>query len=64
MVLPATPRHELSPSVAIEDHATEFYLVIEAAGADVTLALEDEAAVAMAQFILKRRGFAASGGKE
>lgn len=54
---------KLSASLTVEDHGTEFYLVSEGDGHDLTLSLEAPVAERLARFILSRRGFAVSGGK-
>lgn len=54
---------KLSPSLSIEDHGTEFYLVSEGDGHDLTLSLEAPVAERLARFILSRRGLVASGGR-
>lgn len=55
---------ELAPGLVVEDHGSEFYIVSEGEGHDLTLALEAPVAERLARFILARRGGAASGGKE
>lgn len=54
---------QLSASLTFEDHGTEFYLISEGDGHDLTLSLEAPVAERLARFILSRRGFAVSGGK-
>lgn len=63
MVTP-TSTEELEPGLRIEDHGSEFYLVSEGEGHDLTLALEAPVAERLARFILARRGGAASGHRE
>lgn len=56
------PRTEqLSRHLSIEDHGSEFYLVSEGDGYDLTLSLDAPVAERLARFILARRGGAASG---
>lgn len=54
---------KLAEGLSVEDHGTEFYLVSEGDGHDLTLSLEAPVAERLARFILSRRGEAASGGK-
>lgn len=59
------PEHEsgveIAPRLRVEDHGSEFYLVSEGDGHDLTLALEAPVAERLARFILARRGRTASG---
>lgn len=49
---PAPPSEvELRPGLTLEDHGTEFYLISEGDGHDLTLSLEVDIARAIAQFI-------------
>lgn len=57
-------RIELGTGFSIEDHGSEFYLISEGEGHDLTLSLEAPVAERLARFILSRRGAAALGGKE
>jgi hypothetical protein len=54
----------LADGLAVEDHATEFFLVFRGDGHDVTISLDAPVAEALARFILQRRGSAASGSRE
>jgi len=62
--MPVRPdsRISLTRGLAVEDHGSEFYLISEGDGHDLTLALEAPVAERLARFILARRGGAASGG--
>lgn len=51
---------EIAPGLRIEDHGSEFYIISEGEGHDLTLALEAPVAERLARFILARRGGAAS----
>jgi len=55
---------QLAPGLMAEDHGTEFYIISEGEGHDLTLSLEAPVAERLARFILSRRGLAASGGKQ
>lgn len=57
----STSQEELAPGLTIEDHGSEFYIISEGDGHDLTLALEAPVAERLARFILARRGGAASG---
>ena len=60
----ATSTKLLTDSLTVEDHGTEFYLVVGGDGHDLTLSLDAPVAERLARFILSRRGLAAPGGKE
>lgn len=51
---------ELAEGLQIEDHGSEFYLVSEGVGHDITISLDVPVAERLARFILSRRGAAAS----
>ena len=55
---------ELTPGLRVEDHGSEFYLISEGVGHDITISLEAPVAEHLARFILSRRGASALGGKE
>lgn len=55
---------QLTESLSVEDHRTEFYVVSRGDGHDLTLSLDAPVAERLARFILSRRGHAAPGGKE
>lgn len=55
---------ELTKGLHVEDHGSEFYLISEGEGHDITISLEAPVAERLARFILSRRGGAALGGKE
>lgn len=59
----ATPTEALAPGLTVEDHGSEFYIISQGDGHDLTFALEAPVAERLARFILARRGMAASGGK-
>lgn len=61
---PQPHARQLSDTLRVEDHGSEFYLVSEGEGHDITLSLEAPVAERLAKFILSRRGGAALGGKE
>lgn len=64
MAFPSPSHLELAKGLAVEDHGTEFYLVSEGQGHDITISLEAPVAERLARFILSRRGVSALGGKE
>ena len=55
---------ELTKGLHVEDHGSEFYLVSEGVGHDITISLEAPVAELLARFILSRRGGSALGGQE
>lgn len=61
---PSESRASLSPNLTVEDHGSEFYLISEGEGHDLTFSIEAPVAERLARFILSRRGGAASGGRE
>lgn len=61
---PESQALSLASGLSVEDHGSEFYLISEGEGHDLTLSLEAPVAERLARFILSRRGAAALGGKE
>ena len=53
---PGASVQQLTPTLAIEDHGTEFYVVSRGEGHDLTLSLDADVAERLALFILERRG--------
>ena len=53
------PTERLTTSLTVEDHGTEFYLISDGDGHDLTLSLDARVAERLAHFILARRGKAA-----
>jgi hypothetical protein len=55
---------ELANGLRVEDHSTEFYLVLRSERCDMTVSLDGPVAEALARFILQRRGSAVVGSSE
>ena len=51
----AENQERLSENLLVEDHGTEFYLVSTGQGHDLTVSLERDVALRLAQFILRGR---------
>lgn len=48
------PTRQLSPTLVVEDHGTEFFLVSRGEGHDITLSLDADVAVELSHFLSER----------
>lgn len=45
---------ELDPTLSVEDHGTEFYIIMRGDAHDVTISIEADAAAELARFVMQR----------